>query len=66
MSEHHNVDLIISDEIQQTSHLVQARQQLLDAKTANALGDADMSRKTCIRCGKSACSGNEYDLLSKT
>ena len=65
-SEHHNVDLIIGEEIQQISHLEQARQQLFDAKTANVLGDADRSRKTCIRCGKLACSGHEYDLLLKT
>lgn len=64
-SEHHNVDLIIGEEVRQIGHLEQARQQLLDAKTANALGDADRSRKTCTRCGKLACSGHEYDLLLK-
>ena len=61
-----NVDLIVDEEIQQIGHLEQARQQLLDAKTANTLGDADRSRKTCTRCGKLACSGSEYDLLLKT
>jgi rubrerythrin len=61
-----DVDLIVDEEIQQIGHLEQARQQLLDAKTANAPGDAERSRKTCIRCGKCACGGNEYDLLSTT
>ena len=39
-SEHHNVDLIISEEIEQIRHLEQARQQLMDAKTTRAFGDA--------------------------
>ena len=60
---HRNVDLIVDEEFQQISHLEQARQQLLDAETANALGDTETSRKTCIRCNKLACSGSEYDLL---